>query len=160
MICVYAHVGSSLETVDRQTQLRCDQAIIAHRQHPYLPILIATAAKKNREWVGESMKNYLVERGIPVGQIFFKPGGHTTVDETDAFLSLVCQHSSQSASRIIVVSTWYHLPRICWLWLARKRLVKMAIAWKGSSLSDLILEPAKLLINLLLPFYVPPLLHR
>jgi hypothetical protein len=59
-----------------------------------------------------------------------------------------------------VVSTWYHLPRIYFLWLVQGRLVKGAASWRDASWIDLLLEPLKLIISLLFPFYVPrPLRH-
>lgn len=160
MLCIYAHVGSSFEIVDRQTQHRCNRALIAHHQYPSLPILIAVAIKKKGGWVGEAMKKYLVDRGVPSQQIIFEPSGYTTIGETNTFISIMRQHHPQQPSPIIVVSTWYHLPRICWLWLVRGRLVKVAAAQQGASLIDIVLEPAKLLINLFLPFYDPIMLRH
>lgn len=155
--CVYAHAVSGPNVLDGQTKERCRVVSALYHRDPRLNhyILIATAVKQEEKWVGEAMKNHLTGQGVPAKQIIFQPSGYTTIDETNAFLTIIRQCCLQPSAPIIVISTWYHLPRIWWLWLVRGKAVKIAASWKGASFIDLLLEPFKLLINLFLPFYVP-----
>jgi hypothetical protein len=89
--------------------------------------------------MGQKMVDYLISLGVRKKDIIFSPRGLNTAGEIATFIKIAPLQDT-----LWVVSSWYHLPRILWLFWVRGRLVWPACAW-CHSWADLRVEPLKLL---------------
>ncbi len=137
--------------IDGQTTGRCEKALELYRKGKIQKIFITVSAKKRGIYMGQGMKQFFLDQKVPEVDIVFEPIGRNTAGETDAFLTLARYHNNYKTPRAIAVSTWYHTPRIWWLWLTRMKFVKVGISWKEAHWADLRIEPVKMLNALLRP---------
>lgn len=137
--------------IDGQTTERCRKALNLYESGKIQRIYITVSAEKNGIRMGQGMKQFFLDHSVPEEHVIFDPRGGNTAGETDVFLSLAKDHVNGESFKAIPISTWYHIPRIWWLWLSRKRLVSVGISWNEAHWADLRIEPVKLAYALLRP---------
>ena len=96
--------------------------------------------------LGESMKHYLTNSGIPSEDIIVSPKGLTTAGEVKLFFQLI-----PKVSTVIAVSSWYHLPRV-WLILRSYGInTKLVASWRATALFDILRELPLLMVAVFYP---------
>ena len=74
----------------------------------------------------EMLTTALVEMGWPEDRILFKSGGLGTLAETDAMVGVLPAYQTEE---VWVVTSWYHLPRVMFLWLLQGKVVRPVGVW-------------------------------
>ena len=148
---VYGYGQKSDGRIDEQTQARCEKVLDLYKRNKIDRIFITVAARKNGIRMADDMANHFSYKGIPQKSVLVFPFGRNTAGETDVFLKIVRRLYGKFGYRVVVVSTWYHIPRIWWLWLVRRRPIRVGISWRHVHWADLKIEPLKLLNALLRP---------
>lgn len=147
---VYGYGQKANGSIDEQTEGRCEKALELYRQGKIQKIFLTVSAGKNGKLMAEEMKRFILGRLLyPTENILVAPCGGNTAGETDVLLRQVIH---QGEFRVIPISTWYHLPRIWWLWLCRGYLVWPRASWRAAHWADLRIEPLKMLNALLRPY--------
>lgn len=147
---VFAYGQLDDGSIDDQTTSRCNQVLKLYKKRLLKKIFITASAAKNGISLATSMRNYLLDSGVHTFDIVIDPRGENTTGEIDVFLSHV-----PSRSRVIFISSWYHIPRIIWLSIWRVPLLSLAFksAWrKACHLSDIKAEVYKFLIAFFAPY--------
>jgi vancomycin permeability regulator SanA len=129
-------------SVGSQTAGRCEVAGNLFNKGKVRKIFIPAGGQKNGIYSGQAMKQYLIDHGIPEQAIVFESKAAHTAAEIDEFLCMAKQRFGNDF-KVISVSTWYHIPRICLLWLARGRLVRVRVSWKNAHWEDVRTEPIR-----------------
>jgi vancomycin permeability regulator SanA len=114
-------------------------------------VAITVSAKKVGIPMGVMMDDFLMDEGVRERDILVDLRGGNTAGETDVFLRLAERHFGRRGFRPVAVSTWYHIPRIVWLWLVRGWIPRVGISWREAHWADLRIEPFKILKSLLHP---------
>lgn len=136
-------------SIDEQTQNRCEKAVQLYRQSKIQKIYLTVSAIKNGVSMAEAMRDFMVCQGVKEADTVIERRGGNTAGEMDVFLSLLPR-----GSKVVFVSTWYHLPRILWLALWRIPPTRFALsaAWGHAHFRvDVLVEFAKLANALLRP---------
>lgn len=128
--------------IDEQTKGRCWAASELYR-NTVGRLYITTACEKAGMKMANDMKRALIKFGVHEGDIIVQPSATNTTGEIQVFLSLV-----ERNREVYAVSSWYHIPRIVWLFATRGRLVGVGWTWV-CSWADLKIEPIKLLKDIL-----------
>lgn len=125
-----------------QTINRCDKAIELYRAGELEKIYLTVSAVKDGHAMADKMKAHLVKAKIPAEAIIVDGRGHNTAGELDIFRSLVPKEM-----KLVLISTWYHIPRIIWLalWRMSSKRFTTAVAWKHAHFKgDFLVEFAKM----------------
>lgn len=101
---------------DRVGKIRCRAAMmLAHRQ--YDPVIVLGCSMPEyspyNQTLSRVMSNYLEGLGWPKNRIIANAKGYDTITETAAVLEITDQ---LEPSKIVAVSSWYHIPRIRMIW--------------------------------------------
>lgn len=148
IVLVFAYGQKEDSSLREQTITRCQQALKLYKEKIVEKICLTCAIANNGVSMAEQMADYLIKRGIPKSDCLMScGGGYNTAGEIDACLSLL-----KSEDGIFSVSSWYHVPRIWFLFAVRGRFVKLRPCFGGVILSDLLLEPLKIANALIRPF--------
>jgi vancomycin permeability regulator SanA len=135
--------------IDEQTKDRCQRAVWLYIIGKIEKIYLTVSASINGVSMASEMKSFLVSRSVSEADIIVERRGGNTAGEMDVFLSLV-----PSGSKVVFISTWYHIPRIFWLALWRISLscFSFGIAWRYAHFkADVLIEFAKILKAVLCP---------
>ena len=93
-----------------QLTWRLDSAVLAW-QKKNVPIVVCGAQGKDEpEPEAETMKNYLVSKGIPEGSVLKDPDSYNTEQNLKHAKSLLDDYPEQ-ISKVLVVTSDYHVPR-------------------------------------------------
>lgn len=113
--------------IDKQTKNRCEKAIQLYRDEKILKVYLTVSASKNGIYMAEAMRRFLINNGIKERDIISEKRGGNTAGELDIFLSLVPRRE-----KLVLVSTWYHIPRIAWLaiWRIPPTRFCLGVAWR------------------------------
>lgn len=127
--------------IDEQTRNRCEKAVKLYRQGKIQTLYLTAATGKASRSMADEMAVFLVSCGIPRKNIVVDRRGGNTAGEIDIFLSRL-----PDRTRIVFISTWYHLPRIMWLALWRTSLsFRVSPAWGHAHFkADVLMEFAKM----------------
>lgn len=143
---VYGYGQLKNGDLDNQTRARCEKALRLYKSRRITKIYITVGAHKNWVLMGQKMREYFLASGVTQCDAIFSPLGHNTAGETDGCLLLIVKKE-----KIIAISSWYHLPRIWFLWLVRGRWVHLAGSCEGVKATDLFWEPLKIANSILRP---------
>ena len=135
--------------IDWQTQNRCRKAVILYQRGEIEKIYLTVWVSKNGVAMADAMREFMKSHGVKGPDIIVEKRGQNTAGEMDVFLSLV-----PSSRKVVFISTWYHLPRICWLalWRIPASRFSVAMAWKHAHFkADVLIEFAKLANAILRP---------
>lgn len=132
--------------IDGQTMDRCRKAIKLYRQGRIQKVYLTVSAEKNGTSMAETMRDYLVQNSIKPTDIIVDRRGRNTAGEMDIFLSLI---PDDAQTRVMFISTWYHIPRIIWLALWRFPLgyFSVGIARRHAHLRADVLVEFKKVVN-------------
>ncbi len=147
LICGYGQKADG--SLSDQTRDRCNRALDLYLQRIVYRIIITVSAEKSGKRMADAMRDYLISRAVRPEDIKIDPRGGNTAGEIDVFLEVI---KKEVHVGIMVVSTWYHIPRIWWLCFVRGHRTKCGIAWKYASWADLRIEPLKIANSILRPF--------
>jgi len=145
---IYGYAQLKDGTLDAQTKARCDVAARLYGKDKIEMIFLTVEVSKAGVPMAEAMKDYLRSEGVFGDDIVIFRHGRNTAGETDAFLSITASGDRRS---VYVVSTWYHIPRILYLWWVRGVIPRTGISWRKAHLADLLIEPLKMLNAILRP---------
>ncbi len=130
---------------------RCDVGATLYAYEKVQRIFLTVEISKGGVSMACAMKEYLCRcHDIVPGDVVIFLEGRNTAGETDAFLSRT--RIEIDLKKIYVVSTWYHIPRILFLWWVRRRMPQPAISWRGAHMGDMAIEPLKMANAILRPF--------
>lgn len=144
---VFAYGLNSDGELNKQGAARCAAAFQLYRRKKVEKIIITCATEVNGVYIGDKMFHHFSERGVSAYDVLGCFRGYNTAGEIDG-----CQEMIQKTDEVTAVSSWYHLPRIWFLWLVRGRLVKLAVSFDGVVMGDLLIEPLKMVNSMLRPF--------
>lgn len=96
----------------RETKARCEKSLEFFRKDQCFFVLSAGMGNYScqKKSMAEMMADYLIEKGVPDNNILVGTpvwGTKQEIKEAEKIIALY-----QEQKRILVVSTWYHLPRI------------------------------------------------
>ncbi len=157
---VYGYGQEADGSLNPQTTARCEVAAQLFRRRRIHAICLTVSAQKANHLMADGMRACLIDRAVPNDAILVDPRGGNTAGETDCCLEIMEREVAANPQlnvtmadvEIIPISTWYHLPRIWWLWLWRGRLIRrFGISWRHAHWADLKIEPFKFLNALLRP---------
>ncbi len=96
---------------------RLDKALGYWEEHPDVTVVVS-GAKGENEPVTEAacMRDYLVERGVPSGQILLEDGSFNTVQNLRFSVRALSDAGVDTSGGVVVVSNAFHLPRVRLLW--------------------------------------------
>ncbi|MBI3632629.1 MAG: YdcF family protein [Candidatus Vogelbacteria bacterium] len=129
-----------------QTKARCDVAVSAYEKGTVGKLAVTCYVDSNGIRMGKKMREYLIARGVPEEKILLDECGMNTAGEIDTLL----RHVSPSDT-IVGFSSYYHLPRIWFLFASRGWNVSLNGTVKATNPSDLLWEPLKILNALCRP---------
>lgn len=135
--------------IDGQTIDRCNKAVAMYRMGKITQVFLTVSAEKNGISMAESMQTYLINQGVREVDIIVDRRGGNTAGEMDIFLYLVPRRT-----KVMFISSWYHLPRITWLalWRISPTRFSLGVAWRHVHLrADVLVEFAKLANAVLKP---------
>lgn len=143
-----------------QTADRCLKAIELYRRGMVSAIYLTVSAIKAGVSMASAMEGFLTEKIVFRVGIVICRTGENTAGELDVFLKMI-----SPGEKFILVSTWYHLPRIVWLALWRGKVwpwhFSLGVAWRHASLKgDLLVEPLKMANAVLRPLKSSKVLSR
>lgn len=140
--------------IDRQTKSRCQRAAQLWKERKIEKIFITGVVPPFGKEAGTRTKEYLIECGVPREHIVLEPRGLNTGGEISIFLEIIGTYFPSENIEVVSVSTWYHVPRIRFLWdMCGWRLKARTLAsWGGTNLTDVLIEPLKILNALLRPY--------
>lgn len=95
------------------------------------------------------MREFLVEQGVNENDIVMERRGGNTAGEIDVFLSII-----PDGTKVVFVSTWYHIPRILWLalWRIKPTHFALGVAWQHAHFkADVLVEFPKFANAILRP---------
>lgn len=131
-----------------QTKARCEAAAICYHNGRINRITITAGISRGGILIADAMKKYFEETlDVHPDDILISNFGANTATEIEAVWLFHLGPNDQ----VIAISSWYHLPRIWWLYRARGIRAKLVSAWGGVSIIDIALEPLKILNNILRP---------
>ncbi len=107
-----------------QTISRCNVAAGLYRRGKVHMVYLTCADLKNGKSIAREMALYLVVNGVPVSQIRFILAGSNTAGEIEG-----CTYLLLKGDTVTAVTSWYHMPRVMYLWLWRLKIVRPAIAF-------------------------------
>lgn len=90
-----------------QTMSRCDKAAELYRQGLIEQLYITAHPSRGGQAMADEMKNFLIAHGVPSGRVTVERRAGNTAGELSVFASLV-----PANAHIVLISSWYHLPRI------------------------------------------------
>lgn len=113
--------------IDAQTEDRCSKAALLYCLGKIQMIHLTVSASKNDQPMTYGMRVFLEHMGVPTKSIVIDRRGRNTAGELDIFLTHILPKE-----RVVLISTWYHIPRILWLtlWRISPRRVTVGIAWR------------------------------
>ena len=120
-----------------QTRDRCLVAASLYRKGKVSELYLACACGSANRSMATEMKLCLQSAGVENKDIKVLPFGLNTTGEIDIFLE-----STPNRKRY-VVSSWYHIPRVLWLFATKNSRVCLAWTWTCAPY-DLLIEPVKL----------------
>ena len=147
---IYGYAQKVDGSLDYQTMARCDVGAALFVREKIQMIFLTVEIGKGGVLMAEAMKEYLLHscNKIMPSHVVIVPFGRNTAGETDALLA----HAPfEVIERVYVVLTWYHIPRILFLWWVRGRMPRAGISWYGAHFVDVIIEPAKMFNSILRP---------
>lgn len=150
---VYGYGQNEDGTIDEQTRERCIIAFRLYNRNRIHRIFITVSASKNGKLMAEEMGSFFLACGVPSRDLRIDLRGGNTAGETDVCLTLA------GTTPVIPISTWYHVPRIWWLWLCRGYITFPRASWKAAHWADLKIEPLKLLNALFRPRRSSKIIH-
>ncbi|MFH0905701.1 MAG: ElyC/SanA/YdcF family protein [bacterium] len=136
--------------VDPQADDRCRLAANLYAQGKAQKLYVTVATIYHQRFVGEIMHARLGMLGVPREDIIFEPLGHNTAGEIDGFIRLVGAGRLANEG-VVSITTWYHATRVGLLWYTRGHCAQIAESPFGARLTDLLLEPAKLVLTFVAP---------
>lgn len=144
---VHAH-GHSGEDIDEEAKARCRKAASLYALGKVQKLYITAATKQGKSPMHMAMTECLKNYGVHPDDIIVLPKGCVTAGEIDVCISLM-----EDSDRVISISSWYHLPRVWFLWLTRGKIAGVTAAefYKGVKARDLLMEPLKFLFHILRP---------
>jgi vancomycin permeability regulator SanA len=145
---VYGYGQAKDGSLVEQTIERCHIALDLLERGEVEKIYITTGSIQTRKYMGAEMQRWLIDGGAEEDQVCFVPAGFNTAGETDALLQVL----KYQQVKVVPVTTWYHAPRMCWTWLVRGKIIWPAVSWHAANLSDLLLEPLKIINAILRPW--------
>lgn len=83
----------------------------------------------------EVLRDYLVSIGVDGKKIILNPQGCNTVSDTLAIIEAIQNDGGVVGDQVVVVSSWYHIPRVWMIWkiLGLKKIhnfqVKFRVSW-------------------------------
>jgi len=147
---VFGYGQNADGNIDEQTRDRCMKAAELYRSNQVWNIYLTVSASKNGHSMAEKMAEYLVANGVRRESIVIDRRGGNTAGELDVFLSIL----QFGCGELVLVSTWYHLPRIAWLALWRLGIdqFSLRVAWNHAHFKgDVLVEFLKLTNAILRP---------
>ena len=145
---VFAYGQNDDGSIDKQTEARCETAVELCVSGYVDKVYLTCGVSKNGRQMVDEMAAYLKKCGVWPQDIIVDPRGFNTAGEIDAFLKLAADDEVVTA-----VSSWYHLPRIWFLFWIRGQTVRAAASCGGVKYSDYLLwEPLKMINAVLRPF--------
>ncbi len=146
---LFAYKQDDDGTLVPQSVSRCLAAAAAYHRGTLNRIAITADISRGGISIADAMKQWLEEHDVdPCDVVINRFGAANTTAEVEAAI-LFCVGSKD---QVVSISSWYHLPRIWWLYRVRGIRTRLVPTWGGTSLLDIILEPLKLLNNLLRPY--------
>jgi vancomycin permeability regulator SanA len=146
---LFAYQQNDDGTLVPQSAARCLAAAIAYHNGRMNRIAITADISRGGTSIADAMKQWLVEHDVdPRDVVINHFGSANTTTEIEAALLFCIGPDDQ----VVAISSWYHLPRIWWLYRVRGIRARLVPAWGGTSLMDIILEPLKLLNNVFRPY--------
>lgn len=139
---VLAYGQDNLGGLVSQTKARCDVATRLSKEGRINIIYLTCACEKANKGMAWEMKNYLENQGVEE-IIILRPRGLNTAGEITHFL-----HQILKGEKLWVVSSWYHIPRVVWIFLTHGQLVRPVWTW-ACSWPDIWVEPVKLFKDVL-----------
>ena len=150
---VFGHKQLPNGAASEQLMRRCERAIALQKSGVVDAVYVLAGVERCGVSMGREMELILLSRGVPRDKVICSFTARNTVQEVDGFLRLISASTQRSRHRLFAVSSWYHLPRILWLFWVRGRFVNLRAARRGGvSKLDLVLEVVKFLYNLADPF--------
>jgi hypothetical protein len=145
---VYGYDQKADGSLVKQTIERCQVGLDLLERGDVEKIYITVGSILAGKHMGAEMRQWLIDGGAGEDQVCFVPAGFNTAGETDALLEIIRGQDVH----VVPVTTWYHVPRMIWIWLVRKKIVYPAISWHAANRSDLFLEPLKIINAVLRPW--------
>lgn len=133
--------------LDEQTIGRCKKALELYQNKEVDEIHITVGVSRDGILMGEKMGHWFVGWSVCSVDVIVTPFGLNTAGET-----AICNEVIHKTTKVIAVSSWYHLPRIWLLWLWRGRRVRLVGSDEGIHRKDILIEPVKLVNSTLRPF--------
>lgn len=152
MICLFAGEFGPYNSIGSETVNRCLAALKFFQKNPDSIILMAAGPNlldKASPLHCQLMYDFLIAKGVPPQQAIICGSAQSTTEEIEAMANYQCK---ELVSEIYVVSSWYHLPRILFLWQQKKHIKTYPVpAWDFSfySLKRAALEPLKFILPFL-----------
>lgn len=154
-IIVYSYQQNPDGSMDPQTRSRCQRALALYQDLFRLKrqgkLCIVNGVKKNDILLAEEMRKFFLAESVPNEAIIVSPHGLNTAGETDTCILILCEQLIRPRA-VHVVSSWYHIPRILFLWRVRGWNVVGSSSYDGIRIIDLLLEPLKFLNSFIRPF--------
>lgn len=145
---VFAYGQKADGSLDSQSEARCKQAIKLYKEEKVGKLYFTCAVDKYGFRMAVQMARSCIRQDVSGDDcVVSEHGGNNTAGEIDTCLALL-----RRKDKVTAVSSWYHLPRIWFLFAVRGRLVKLSPSFGGVTLSDLLIEPLKIANAVLRPF--------
>ncbi len=133
-----------------QTCSRCDKAAELYHKGQIERIYLLAYTSKGGQPMAHEMRNFLIARGVPAEKITVERRGGNTAGELDVFAAMVPKYED-----ILLISSWYHMPRI--RFLAQKRFTNARTSFAAAfghvhPVGDVLMEIPKFANSFLRPF--------
>ncbi|MEK7192114.1 MAG: ElyC/SanA/YdcF family protein [Patescibacteria group bacterium] len=150
---VYGHGQQADGEINAQTKARCTTALKLYKHCKIDRICVTAGVEKNGVSMAKKMAAYFLKNGVPVKHLWVRCWGYNTAGETDACYIILNKEDDERIAGITAISSWYHLPRIWFLWKVRNYGYRVSLApSRSSSIKDLFIEPLKIVNSILRPF--------
>lgn len=98
-------------------QDRLDKALAYFEEHPDVTIVTSGAQGPDEPCTeATAMRDYLVEHGVPEGQILLEEGSTSTLENIRYSIDVLAEHGYDVTADIAVVSNGFHLARVRMIW--------------------------------------------
>lgn len=98
-------------------QDRLDKALDYWEDHPDLTVVVSGGQGPNEpETEARCMADYLIDHGVPQGQILLEDRSRNTVQNLRYSLELLASEGYDTTQDVVVVSNGFHLARVRMLW--------------------------------------------
>lgn len=130
---VFGYGQTADGSIDAQTRDRCLTAVKLYLLREISVIHLTVSASKNGVRMGDAMRDFFTSHGISSSKIVSDLRGGNTAGELRVFLDEAdVRFDLGRGESVILISTWYHIPRIVWLasWRLPWNQFEVRTAWR------------------------------